>query len=44
MQRGRGRHAAISRNLSHWSNYKTWSDKMRQSFESDVRRKPGRKK
>lgn len=36
MQRGRGRHAAISRNLSSWSNYKTWSDKMRQSFEPDA--------
>ncbi|MGC4029558.1 MAG: hypothetical protein QM696_11835 [Steroidobacteraceae bacterium] len=36
MQRGRGRHAAISRNLSTWSNYKSWSDKMRQSFESDA--------
>ena len=36
MQRGRGRHAAISRNLSSWSNYKNWSEKMRQSFESDA--------
>jgi len=36
MQRGRGRHAAISRNLSSWSNYKSWSEKMRLSFESDA--------
>jgi len=36
MQRGRGRHAAISRNLSSWSNYKSWSEKMRVSFESDA--------
>lgn len=36
MQRGRGRHAAISRNLSSWSNYKSWSEKMRQSFEPEV--------
>lgn len=36
MQRGRGRHAAISRNLNTWSNYKSWSDKVRQSWESDV--------
>lgn len=43
MQRGHGRHAAISRNLSSWSNYKSWSDKMRQSFESDAP-VPGRKK
>lgn len=45
MQRGRGRHAAISRNLNTWSNYKTWSDKVRQSWESDVnpRQKPKQK-
>jgi len=36
MQRGRGRHAAISRNLNTWSNYKNWSEKVRQSWESDV--------
>ncbi len=31
MQRGRGRHAAISRNLNTWSNYKNWSEKVRQA-------------
>ena len=36
LQRGRGRHAAISRNLNTWSNYKNWSEKVRQSWESDV--------
>ena len=36
MQRGRGRHAAISRNLNTWSSYKNWSEKVRQSWESDV--------
>jgi hypothetical protein len=36
MQRGRGRHAAISRNLNTWSNYKNWSEKVRQSWVSDV--------
>ena len=36
MQRGRGRHAAISRNLNSWSNFKNWSEKARQSWESDV--------
>jgi len=36
MQRGQGRHAAISRNLNTWSNYKNWSEKVRQSWESDV--------
>ena len=25
----RGRHAAITRNLYTWSNYKTWADKVR---------------
>ncbi len=35
MQRGRGRHAAISRNLNTWANYKNWSDKARLSWESD---------
>ena len=41
MQRGRGRHAAISRNLNTWSNYKNWSDRIRQSWEPDT---PPRKK
>ena len=36
MQRGRGRHAAISRNLSTWSNYKNWADKVRGSWEADT--------
>jgi hypothetical protein len=35
MKRGRGRHAAISRNLNTWANYKNWSDRIRQSWESD---------
>ena len=33
MQRSRGRHAAITRNLYTWSNYKTWADKVKGSFE-----------
>jgi hypothetical protein len=32
---GRGRHSAISR-MNTWSNYKNWSEKVRQSWESDV--------
>lgn len=43
VQRGRGRHAAISRNLNTWSNYKNWSEKVRQSWESDVAPRPTRK-
>jgi hypothetical protein len=33
MQRSRGRHAAITRNLYTWSNYKSWADKVKNSFE-----------
>jgi hypothetical protein len=40
MQRGRGRHAAISRNLNTWSNYKNWSEKVRQSWDTDTNGKP----
>jgi hypothetical protein len=35
MQRGRGRHAAISRNLYTWSNYKNWAEKVRGSWDAD---------
>ena len=33
MQRSRSRHAAITRNLYTWSNYKSWADKVKGSFE-----------
>jgi hypothetical protein len=36
MKRGRGRHAAISRNLATWSNYKNWSDRMRVSWDDNT--------
>jgi hypothetical protein len=29
------RHAAITRSLYSWSNYKSWSDKVRGSFDKD---------
>ncbi len=35
MQRARVRHAAITRNLYTWSNYKNWADKMRDSWEGE---------
>jgi hypothetical protein len=35
MQRTRGRHAAITRNLYTWSNYKTWADKVRTTWDPD---------
>jgi hypothetical protein len=35
MQRARARHAAITRNLYTWSNYKSWADRMRDSWEEE---------
>ena len=35
MQRARARHAAITKNLNTWSNYKSWADKMRDSWDGD---------
>ncbi|HVC30648.1 MAG TPA: hypothetical protein VND24_05625 [Steroidobacteraceae bacterium] len=37
MQRARVRHAAITRNLNTWSSYKTWADRMRESWEEEER-------
>lgn len=33
MQRARARHAAITKNLYTWSNYKNWADRVRDSWE-----------
>ena len=35
MQKARARHAAITKNLYTWSNYKTWADRMKDSFEGE---------
>ena len=35
MQRTRTRHAAITRNLYTWSNYKNWAEKMRHDWQND---------
>jgi hypothetical protein len=35
MQRARARHAAITKNLYTWSNYKNWADKMRDNWEDE---------
>ena len=35
MQRARARHAAITKNLYTWSNYKNWADRMRDNWEED---------
>jgi hypothetical protein len=40
MQRARARHAAITKNLYTWSNYKNWADRMRDSFEDENGGKP----
>lgn len=32
VQSTRGRHAAITKNLYTWSNYKTWAEKMKGSW------------
>jgi hypothetical protein len=41
MQRARARHAAITKNLYTWSNYKNWADKMRDTFDEDPNAKGG---
>lgn len=33
MERSRSRHAAITKNLYSWSNYKNWADKVRENWE-----------
>jgi len=35
MQRSRTRHAAITRNLYTWSNYKSWAEKMRIDWKDE---------
>ena len=41
MQRARARHAAITRNLNTWSSYKSWADRMRESWEEEDRQPEG---
>ena len=40
MQRARARHAAITRNLYTWSNYKSWSEKMKSAWVEEGERPP----
>jgi len=35
MQRARTRHAAITRNLHTWTNYKSWTDQVKGSWEQE---------
>lgn len=44
MQRTRGRHAAITRNLYTWSSYKNWTEKVKDSWQEEAADKePGKK-
>jgi hypothetical protein len=36
MQRARTRHAAITRNLYTWSNYKSWADQVKGAWEQET--------
>jgi hypothetical protein len=36
MQRSRGRHAAITKNLYTWSSYKNWADKVKTSWDDET--------
>lgn len=38
MQRARARHAAITRNLNTWSNYKNWADKVKDSWDAEQKK------
>jgi len=35
IQKTGGRHAAITRNLYSWNNYKNWADKVRNTWEDE---------
>ncbi|HKZ74613.1 MAG TPA: hypothetical protein VJ011_11145 [Steroidobacteraceae bacterium] len=39
MQRARTRHAAITKNLYTWSNYKNWADKVKDSWDDEEKKK-----
>jgi hypothetical protein len=43
MQRARARHAAITKNLYTWSNYKSWADKMKDSWDDEAAPLPPKK-
>ncbi len=43
MQRARARHAAITKNLYTWSNYKNWAEKMKDSWDDDAPSSPTKK-
>lgn len=43
MQRARTRHAAITRNLYTWSNYKSWADQVKGTWVQEPEPAPKRK-
>jgi hypothetical protein len=38
MQRARARHAAITKNLHTWSNYKSWAEQVKDSWDDDQKK------
>ncbi len=38
MQRARARHAAITRNLHTWSNYKSWAEQVKGSWDDEKKK------
>lgn len=40
MQRARVRHAAITKNLYTWANYKSWAERVKDSWEDEPESKP----
>jgi hypothetical protein len=43
MQRARARHAAITKNLHTWSNYKNWTDQVKESWVDESAEKKNEK-
>ena len=39
MQRARARHATITKNLHTWSNYKSWTEQIKDSWQDDSKKK-----
>ncbi len=39
MQRARARHATITKNLHTWSNYKSWAEQIKDSWQDESKKK-----
>jgi hypothetical protein len=44
MQRARARHATITKNLHTWSNYKSWAEQVKGSWDDGEKGEKGEKK